>query len=143
MPSSATLDFSTVLDPGEFSGPNNDEVRLAFRFWSDASFADDDCQNPTSGACQIDDLEVFLYGIRATFDDFEPGSPVNWTPAALQGVGDFSNLRNNLQGVGPGMDDNTSYQVNFVDDDNVQIRQPFQMFLPTLQITGEFFRGEQ
>ena len=112
---SEALDITTVLSPGEFTGPGNDEVRLAWRFRSDGSYSDTDCMFSSHGACQIDDLSVYLDGNLATFDDFEPGNPVNWDQAVIQGVGDFANLRNDLGEIDP-CRDNNSWRVNFVDD---------------------------
>ena len=115
---SEALDITTVLSPGEFTGPGNDEVRLAWRFRSDSSYSDTDCMFSSHGACQIDDLSVFLDGNLTTFDDFEPGSPLNWIPGTISGVGDFANLRNDLGDLDP-CSSNTTYQVNFVDDGTV------------------------
>ena len=112
------LDFTTVIDPGEFSGSDGDELRLMWFFTSDGGWSDTDCSFPTRGACQIDDLSVYLDGNLTTFDDFEPGNPLNWSPVIIPGVGDFSNLRNNLGDIDP-CSSNTTYQVNFVDDGTV------------------------
>ncbi len=112
----AALDLTTEVLPGDFTGPGNNEVRLIWRFQSDTAYSDFDCLWPTRGACQIDDLTVYLNGLQATFDDFEPGNPVNWVPASLPGVGDFASLRNNLNTVYSCPTENSSYQVNFVDD---------------------------
>ena len=74
-----TLDYTAVVSPGEFSGPQNDEVIFFWRVWTSADgWDDEDCINPSHGACQIDDLSVYLDGYLITFDDFEPGNPVNW-----------------------------------------------------------------
>jgi hypothetical protein len=111
------LDQSTTLNPGDFSGPGSDEVRLVWRFRSDGGHDDEDCAWPTRGACQIDDLAVYFDDILVTLDDFEPENPVNWIlvePTAV--VGDFANLRNNLQSVHPCQSVNMSYQANFIDD---------------------------
>ena len=113
--STVDLDFNTVLEPGEYSGPNSDEVRLWWRVWSDGGYSDVDCMAPGHGACQIDDLSVFIDGNLITFDDFEPGSIVNWNQSEFRGVGDFANLRNDLGSTDP-CQTNYSYQVNFVDD---------------------------
>jgi len=112
----AALDFTTVLSPGEFTGSGNNEVRLVWRFRSDGAWDDVDCLFPTRGACQIDDLAVYLDGNLVTLDDFEPGNPVNWDPFELPGVGDFANLRNNLQSVHACQSVNLSFQANFIDD---------------------------
>ncbi len=113
---SVALDITTVVSPGSFTGPGLDEVRLAWRFKSDSSFSDIDCLRPSRGACQIDDLTVSFNGSAVTFDDFEPGSAVNWNQGTLPGVGDYANLRSNLNSVHSCQSENSSYQVNFVDD---------------------------
>ena len=77
------LDFTSVLYPGEFTGPQSDEIVIFWRVWTSADgWDDEDCINPSHGACQIDDLAVYVDGALITFDDFEPGNPVNWNPAA-------------------------------------------------------------
>jgi len=89
--STVSLDVTTVLSPDEFSGPAGNEVRLVWRVWtSDDGWDDADCLNPSHGACQIDDLSVYLDGALITFDDFEPGNPVNWDPVIddITAVGD-------------------------------------------------------
>ena len=79
--STISLDYTTVLSPGEFSGPGGDEVRWVWRVWTSTDgWDDEDCINPSHGACQIDDLYVSIDGVLITFDDFEPGNPVNWDP---------------------------------------------------------------
>ena len=111
------LDYSVTFDPEDFSGPDNDEVRLVWRFRSDGGWDDEDCSYATSGACQIDDLAVYFDDVLVTLDDFEPGNPVHWVPVIPTAVvGDFSNLRNNLPSVHPCQSVNQSPQVNFIDD---------------------------
>jgi len=84
--STVALDFTTELNPGEYYGPEDDEVRLFWRVWtSDDGWDDVDCINPSHGACQIDDLSVYVEGVLVTFDDFEPDNPVNWIPV-IDGV---------------------------------------------------------
>lgn len=79
--STVSIDFTTMLSPGEFSGPENDEVRLLWRVSTSIDgWDDEDCINPSHGACQIDDLSVYVEGTLVTFDDFEPGHLVNWDP---------------------------------------------------------------
>lgn len=79
--STISFDFTTVLNPGEFSGPGNDEVRLAWRVWTSLDGWDDvDCVSPSHGACQIDDLSVYIQDDLITFDTFEPGTTVHWNP---------------------------------------------------------------
>lgn len=110
-----TIDYSTVVSPGEYTGPDGDEVMLFWRVWSDGAWSDEDCMAPSHGACQIDDLSVYFDDVLITFDDFEPGNPVNWGPAPFIGVGDFANLRNDLGNLDP-CKDNHTWQANFVDD---------------------------
>lgn len=109
------LDYSVTLQPGEYGGAYGDHARLVFRVWSDWGWDDQDCSNPSHGACQIDDVSVYLNDVLATFDDFEPGSEVNWQHSAFGGVGDFAALRGNLPDADP-CRQNTSVQVSFIDD---------------------------
>ncbi len=114
--STVIVNFTTVVSPGEFTGPDNDEVCLVWRVWtSEDGWDDEDCITPSHGACQIDNVAVILDGILTTFDTFESGDSPNWTPAAPRDVGDFTNLRNDLGDMDPCRDNNT-WQVNFVDD---------------------------
>jgi len=111
---SAALNHTAVLSPGDFTGPENNEVRLAWRFRSDGGRSDEDCSWPTRGACQIDDLAVYLDGNLISLDDFEPGNPVHWNQVVIT-AGDFTNLRNDLGEIDP-CRGNNSWKVNFVDD---------------------------
>jgi hypothetical protein len=84
--STVALDYTTVLSPDDFSGPGYNEVRWVWRVrTSDDGWDDVDCLNPSHGACQIDDLSVYIDGTLVTFDDFEPGNPVHWDPV-IDGV---------------------------------------------------------
>jgi hypothetical protein len=110
------LDYTAVISPGEYIGPNGDEVSLYWRVWtSDDGWDDVDCISPSHGACQIDDLSVYFDDQLITFDDFEPNNPVNWIVPEPVGVGDFAHLRNDLGDIDPCRDNNT-WQVNFVDN---------------------------
>ncbi len=110
------LDFETVMLPGEFVGPDSDQVRLFWRVWTSQDGWDDvDCINPSHGACQIDDLAIYFDDVLITFDDFESGESPNWVQAPPLSVGDFTHLRNDLGDIDPCRDNNT-WQVNFVDD---------------------------
>ena len=95
--------------------PDQDEVVLWWRVWTDGGYSDDDCLSPGHGAAQIDDITVYFDDELITFDDFEAGSPVSWVPVQESGVGDFAHLRNKLGDNDP-CRSNTSYQVNFIDD---------------------------
>jgi hypothetical protein len=113
--SSIALDYSVVLNPGDYVGSGSNEVKLWWRVVTDGGWSDTDCFIFGHGACQIDDLAVYIDDSLVTFDDFEPGSTVNWIPDINTGVGDFTNLRNDL-GDADGCLTNTSYQVNFIDN---------------------------
>ncbi len=114
--STVVLDFEAVVSPGEFGGPDNDQVRLFWRVWTSSDGWDDvDCINPSHGACQIDDLAVYFDGVLVTFDDFESGESPNWIHGPPLEVGDFAHLRNDLGDVDP-CTDNDTWQVCFVDD---------------------------
>jgi hypothetical protein len=80
------LDFSTDIRPGEFGGAFANEVRLKFRVFSDGAWSDEDCFMVSHGAAQVDDISVYLDGVLVSFDDFEAGSPVHWTPGDFGGV---------------------------------------------------------
>jgi hypothetical protein len=92
--STVSLDYTVTVSPGEYSGPASDEVRLVWRVWTSADgWDDEDCINPSHGACQLDDLAVYLDGELITFDGFEPGYPVHWIP-----VGDSITAADDLPG---------------------------------------------
>jgi hypothetical protein len=80
------LDFSTDILPGEFGGAFGNEVRLKFRVFSDGAWSDEDCFMISHGAAQVDDIAVYLDDVLVSFDDFEAGSPVHWTPGDFSGV---------------------------------------------------------
>ncbi len=112
------LDFTTVLQPNELYGPYGNEVKIFWRVWSDGAWDDSDCFSPSHGACQIDDISVYFNESLVTFDNFEPGSLVNWSTEDFTGVGDFAKLRSYLPDQDP-CKQNTSVQVSFIDDGQV------------------------
>ena len=109
------LDLSITFQPQDYVGDESDRVRLIFRVDTDGGWDDTDCLAASHGACQLDDLSVTFDGELVTFDDFEPGSPVNWQPREMQGVGDFAALRTHLGDLDP-CHSNASVQVSFLDD---------------------------
>lgn len=109
------VDVATVLEPQDLAGDGGDEIRLRFFFFSDETWSDEDGLYPTSGACQIDDVEVQIDGSTVSFDDFEPGSEPTWVPRFYDGAGDFAQLLAGLQDLDP-CRENPSVQVAFIDD---------------------------
>jgi len=109
------LSLATTVAPDEYVGDVGDEIQLRWLFTSDGAWSDEDGWFDTDGACQLDDLRVSLDGAEATFDDFEPGSPVHWDEVLPAAVGDFAHLWGMLQDVDPCFT-NTTIQVAFIDD---------------------------
>ncbi|HOX24919.1 MAG TPA: FlgD immunoglobulin-like domain containing protein [Candidatus Krumholzibacteria bacterium] len=112
------VDETVVVSPADLGGPTGDEIRLRFSFASDETWSDEDGLYPTDGACQLDDIRVYVDGAEATFDDFEPESPLTWWPRFFDSAGDFAHLASGLQDLDPCLD-NGSPQVVFVDDGEV------------------------
>jgi hypothetical protein len=108
------VEHQFTVQAGQYGGPGGDRIRLRWRVFSDWGYSDADCLSPSHGACQLDDVTILIDGALAAFDDFEPGSPVNWSPA-LEGVGDFAHLRQHLGDLDP-CRTNVSWQVTFIDD---------------------------
>ncbi len=104
------------LQPYMYHGAGQNEVHLRLLVESDGAYSDFDCLAPSKGACQIDDITVTLdNGGTVSFTDFEDASLGDWTPQTFPGVGDFTQLRNNLEDVDP-CQTNYSWQVCFIDD---------------------------
>ncbi len=112
-----TLDETVVIAPHDYAGPYDAEnaIWVRWQVTSDGAWSDEDCQYDSQGACQLDDLAVSLDGVLATFDDFEPGSPVNWHEQSGGAVGDFAHIWSHLMDVDP-CAINLSPQVAFIDD---------------------------
>ncbi len=115
------LDFteSFTYNPGDYVGDLG-EVMVHFTFQSDGAWSDEDCQWPTSGALQVDNLQVTI--IQAGYPDLvspvetcEPGDPVQWKNIPAKGYGNFAQLWTDLQDVDP-LVDNFSPQWAFIDD---------------------------
>ncbi|MBU8870892.1 MAG: hypothetical protein KOO60_08550 [Gemmatimonadales bacterium] len=110
---------TVTFQPGDFMGAAGNEVRVQFRVISDSGWDDADCQFPSSGACQLDDVSVSLdNGGFQTFNDFQSGSLGLWMPQAALGVGDFAHLEFGLDDRDP-CAVNNSPQVCFIDDGEV------------------------
>ena len=98
------------------------DIVLFFRFTSDGGWSDEDCSYPSSGACQIDDINVNLVNdsfVGDFFEDFEHGGVPDdfgiWEPSSNSGVGDFAKIWTGLEDVDP-CATNYSPQVAFIDD---------------------------
>ncbi|MDY0109586.1 MAG: FlgD immunoglobulin-like domain containing protein [Candidatus Krumholzibacteria bacterium] len=107
---------SFQVQPGQYGGPDGDQVQLRVRFASDNAWSDEDALYPTErGACQIDDVTVTVGGVLVDAEDFESGTMGAWQPLPTQGAGDFAALYSSLYDVDP-CHQNYSPQVAFVDD---------------------------
>ena len=98
------------------------DIVLSFRFTSDVGWSDEDCAYPSSGACQIDDINVNIVNdsfVGDFFEDFEHGGVPDdfgiWEPGSNVGVGDFAKIWTGLEDNDPCVT-NYSPQVAFIDD---------------------------
>ncbi len=113
-----SLNAVFTYQPGDYVGENGDEIHLAFIVESDGGWSDADCQWPTRGACQLDDVTVrATNGVVETVDDFQGGLG-SWTAEPRLGVGDFSQIWTGLEDMDP-CQTNYSPQVAFIDDGQV------------------------
>jgi len=109
------LDISWTFNPTSYVGPDSNQVRLACRVTSDEVYSDQDCQYDSVGACQLDDVEIFLNNVSVFTDDFQDGDLHGWELLQYQLVGDFTQLWSDLDDADP-EHSNTSCQVAFIDD---------------------------
>jgi hypothetical protein len=114
------LDDTCTLAPGDYVGPGRDQVHLRFRFVSDASNSDTDCGYPTSGAAQMDRIEVFFdqgtgFSQVGATETCETGPPLQWTVGSPPGVGNFAQVWPLLDDADP-LAQNDTPQFAFVDD---------------------------
>ncbi len=110
---------SFTYDPGNYLGDLG-EVMVRLTFQSDGGWSDEDCDWPTRGAAQVDNLQVTIS--QAGYPDLvspvetcEPGDPVQWNMIPNKGYGNFAQLWTGLQDVDP-LVDNFSPQWAFIDD---------------------------
>lgn len=85
------FDQTWVVQPGEFSGPNEDEVRLRLALFSETGISDES-SNPflggdTDGGAQVDDVVVTFDGVPVdgggdsdATASFEAGDTEGWAP---------------------------------------------------------------
>ena len=111
---------SVTYTTGEYL--DGTDIAIYFRFKSDGSWSDADCLWPTSGACQVDDINVHI--VNGAFDanffeDFEhDGVPDDfgiWSIGFPPGVGDYAQIWTGLADADP-CATNHSPQVAFIDD---------------------------
>jgi len=96
--------FTAAIEyqPGQYTGPLGNAIKLRLRFASDGAWSDEDGLNPTvAGAAQIDNIYVGLGATQISFEDFElvptslPGEEFaygDWVVELAPGVGNFADL---------------------------------------------------
>jgi hypothetical protein len=95
---------------------NGNEFHVQLQVTSDYCWSDQDCILPSTGAVQVDDISVSgTNGVVTYFEDFEDGELGDWTPTFVQGVGDFTQLWQNLGDIDL-CNENFTTQVAFIDD---------------------------
>lgn len=105
----------TYLPPEYVNGTG---IVVAWRFQSDGIYSDEDCNYPSMGGCQIDDVNIEINNdgnIVNYFEDFEGGSNLGQWQVADSGVGDFAQIWTGLGDIDP-YRQNSSAQVAFIDD---------------------------
>ncbi|MBT7311203.1 hypothetical protein HN843_05530, partial [bacterium] len=105
----------TVL-PSDYSGPTDDLIHLRWVGYSDGAWSDGDCNWPTAGLAQIDNISVLYEGIQVIYDEFETGM-VNshWSVSYPPSVGNFAKVWPLLDDVDP-CSMNDTPQFAFIDD---------------------------
>jgi hypothetical protein len=114
------IDLEFTLWQPDYQGEDHDQVVVEVAFESDGGWSDGDCLWPTAGAVQIDDITVTLdqgSGPESSFTDFQDGWG-DWQTAFPPGVGDFTQIWQNLEDIDP-CRTNYSSQVAFIDDGEV------------------------
>jgi hypothetical protein len=96
------------------------EVMVRFTFQSDGGWSDEDCNWATSGAFQVDNLQVTISqtgypDLVGPVETCETGDTVQWEMIPNKGYGNFAQLWTNLQDEDP-LVDNFSAQWAFIDD---------------------------
>lgn len=86
------VDHTFTVNTTDYVGAGFDQVHIRWTASADGAASDSDCNFPTSGFCQLDNISVYFDGAQRTFDDFQPGNPVHWTGSFPPGCGDFSKV---------------------------------------------------
>jgi hypothetical protein len=108
-----------TYQPGDYVGASGDEVVVQFRFTSDISYSDQDCNHPSAGAVRLDDVAITLDNGAGYAHDFEDGTLGALVPHLGPGVGDFAKIWTNLdypRTYCEGPAGNRSPMVAFIDD---------------------------
>ena len=115
-----TVMESVTYLPGEYLGQM--DIAVYFRFTSNSRGSDEDCRFPSTGGCQVDDIDVHVVNgayEEHFFEDFEPGGVPDdfghWNVAFPGVVGDFAKLWSGLSDADP-CRTNLTPQVAFIDD---------------------------
>ena len=101
--------------PGDYMGAGSNQVVVLFRVASDGAWSDEDCDWPTLGACQLDDVVISLTNGTGVTEGFESGTLGAFTVRFPVSVGNFSKLWSGLEDFDP-CATNYSSQVAFIDD---------------------------
>jgi hypothetical protein len=111
------FDDAVTFQPGDFTGTGADEIQLRVRFSSDGAWSDEDGLWDTDGACQLDDVSVFVDDALVGSEDFEdgPDGTYAWVQVLDPGVGDFAALYVGLDDVDY-CRSNHSVQAAFIDN---------------------------
>lgn len=102
------------IQPGEYTGPGNDEIRLRLRVTSDPYLSDEDGLFPSDGAAQVDNLEVRFNNVLISSSDFDPVND-GWIPTAGNVAGDFAKILPLVADLDPCFDNDT-FTFAFLDD---------------------------
>ncbi len=122
MRTTASLNEVRTLLPGDYVGENGDEVQIRLRVTSDEAWSDEDCNWPTAGAVQADNLTLGISQPELPpypdeIETCEPGDPIYWEQLILPelGAGNFAQLWTGLDDMDPDRD-NPSPQWAFIND---------------------------
>ncbi|MCP4145838.1 MAG: hypothetical protein GY752_11220 [bacterium] len=105
---------NVTVDPANYMGPESDQIHIQFIGSSDNAWSDEDCDWPTQGHTNLDDIAVAFNGTQIIYDDFEIGSG-NWEFLPRPSVGDFSKVWPQLANIDP-CNSNDTPQFAFIDD---------------------------
>jgi len=116
----AELDQIITYAPGEYVGETGDSVRVQLRVFTDGGWSDEDCNWPTAGAVQVDNLQVTVQQGEdppwsSPVETCEPGTPRQWRELPPLGFGDFAQVRTDVVEIDPNQD-NPTPQWAFLDD---------------------------
>jgi hypothetical protein len=106
---------NVTVDPANYIGPGLDQIHVQFIGSSDGAWSDSDCDWPTQGHTNLDDIAISFNGTQVIFDDFESGLGANWAVVLPPSVGDFAKVWPRL-GDADECKSNDSPQFGFIDD---------------------------